>query len=84
MQEQQWFKAVKEESKINVCDLTGKSKSKSKGRRIVIYENWDISNCAIYDYGLRSTFDKITWQNTRASFLDWMDAKYYWYHRMTG
>lgn len=59
--EQQWFKALKEERKINVCELGRRRKTrKSRGRRIVIYENWDICNCAIYCYCFSSTIDRIT------------------------
>lgn len=60
-QEQQWFKALEEERKINVCELGERRKTgKSKGRRMVIYENLDICNCAIYYYCFSSIIDKIT------------------------
>lgn len=60
-QEEQWFKALEEERKIRVCELGERRKTrKSRGRRMVIHENWDICNCAIYCYCFSNTIDEIT------------------------
>lgn len=61
-QEHQWFKTLEEQRKINVCELSEKRKTrKNRGRRTVIYENWDICNCEIYYYLF--SIDQTTSQN---------------------